>query len=65
VAAGIVVGKRGTASVTIQEIQERLKELRGVAPESRAEGAQHDLDLKPMELGAEPERPETGIGAND
>jgi D-beta-D-heptose 7-phosphate kinase/D-beta-D-heptose 1-phosphate adenosyltransferase len=65
VAAGIVVGKRGTASVTIQEIQERLKELTGVAPESRVEGAQHESDLKPMELGAAPERPETGIGAND
>jgi D-beta-D-heptose 7-phosphate kinase/D-beta-D-heptose 1-phosphate adenosyltransferase len=34
VAAGIVVGKRGTASVTVQEIQQRLLEFQGLAPES-------------------------------
>jgi len=65
VAAGIVVGKRGTASVTMQEIQERLEEFRGVALKSRVEGAQPESDLKPMELGAAPERRGTGIGAND
>jgi D-beta-D-heptose 7-phosphate kinase/D-beta-D-heptose 1-phosphate adenosyltransferase len=33
-AAGIVVGKRGTASVSVEEIQERLKGERGFPPES-------------------------------
>jgi D-beta-D-heptose 7-phosphate kinase / D-beta-D-heptose 1-phosphate adenosyltransferase len=65
VAAGIVVGKRGTASVTIQEIHERLKEFTGVALKSSVEGAQFESALKPMELGAAPERLKTGIGAND
>src|SRR5260370_34634727 len=65
VAAGIVVAKRGTASVTIQEIHERLKEFTGVALKSSVEGAQLESALKPMELGAAPERLATGIGAND
>jgi len=65
VAAGIVVAKRGTASVTIQEIHERVKEFTGVPLKSSVEGAQLESALKPMELGAAPERPETGIGAND
>jgi D-beta-D-heptose 7-phosphate kinase / D-beta-D-heptose 1-phosphate adenosyltransferase len=37
VAAGIVVGKRGTASVTVQEIQERLMEFQGLLPGSKPE----------------------------
>jgi D-beta-D-heptose 7-phosphate kinase / D-beta-D-heptose 1-phosphate adenosyltransferase len=37
VAAGIVVGKRGTASVTVQEIQQRLREIHGLEPESSPE----------------------------
>jgi D-beta-D-heptose 7-phosphate kinase/D-beta-D-heptose 1-phosphate adenosyltransferase len=65
VAAGIVVGKRGTAPVTIQEIQERLKEFTGVALKSRVEGAQLESSLKPMELGGARKTIETGIGAND
>jgi D-beta-D-heptose 7-phosphate kinase / D-beta-D-heptose 1-phosphate adenosyltransferase len=65
VAAGIVVGKRGTASVTIQEIQERMKEFAGVAPESREEARPLESGLPLLELGAAPERIETGIGAND
>ena len=36
IAAGIVIGKRGTAAATIQEIQERLKEFQGLAVESKA-----------------------------
>jgi D-beta-D-heptose 7-phosphate kinase/D-beta-D-heptose 1-phosphate adenosyltransferase len=36
VAAGIVVEKRGTASVTVQEIRERLKEFKGLAAEATA-----------------------------
>jgi D-beta-D-heptose 7-phosphate kinase / D-beta-D-heptose 1-phosphate adenosyltransferase len=67
VAAGIVVGKRGTASVTIQEIQDRMKEFTGVTLESGVEGEPLELGLKPLELGAAPapERVETRIGAND
>jgi len=65
VAAGIVVGKRGTASVTVQEIQQRLIEIQGLAPESRVEGRPLESDLRALELGAAPERVETGIGAND
>ena len=47
------------------ELLERMKEFTGVTPESRVEGAQLESDLKPMELGAAPERRGTGIGAND
>src|SRR6267143_941623 len=65
VAAGIVVGKRGTASVTVQEIQQRLIEIHELAPESRGEGRPLESDLRELELGAAPERVETGIGAND
>jgi len=65
VAAGIVVGKRGTASVTIQEIQERLKEFMGVATESRVEGQALESGLKQLEVASSSERVATGIGAND
>ena len=65
VAAGIVVGKRGTASVTTQEIQHRLIEFQGLAAESRTEAAPLESGLQPLDLGAASERVETGIGAND
>jgi D-beta-D-heptose 7-phosphate kinase / D-beta-D-heptose 1-phosphate adenosyltransferase len=65
VAAGIVVGKRGTASVTIQEIQERLKEFRGLTPESSVEATLLESALLPLDLIAAAERAETGNGAND
>ena len=65
VAAGIVVGKRGTASVTVQEIQERMKEFTGVVPESRVEPPPLESGLQRLELGAASERVETRIGAND
>ncbi len=70
VAAGIVVGKRGTASVTVQEIQEWMREFTGVAAESKGEVRQLEVGpigagLQALELGAGPERVETRIGAND
>jgi D-beta-D-heptose 7-phosphate kinase / D-beta-D-heptose 1-phosphate adenosyltransferase len=65
VAAGIVVGKRGTASVTVQEIQERLIEFRGLAPESGVEAPPLESGLLQLDLGVPPERAGTGIGAND
>jgi len=64
VASGIVVGKRGTASVTVQEIQERLREFRGLAPESSLEAPQIEASLLPLDLAVVPEKSETGIGAN-
>jgi D-beta-D-heptose 7-phosphate kinase/D-beta-D-heptose 1-phosphate adenosyltransferase len=63
IAAGIVVGKRGTASVTIQEIQERVREFKGPAPESRVEAQSVESVLRPMDLAAESGRVEIGIGA--
>ena len=65
VAAGIVVGKRGTASVTVQEIQERLRESRGLAPESGVEALPMESGLRALDLTAAPERLKTEIGAND
>jgi D-beta-D-heptose 7-phosphate kinase/D-beta-D-heptose 1-phosphate adenosyltransferase len=65
VAAGIVVGKRGTASVTIQEIHERMKELQGLAQESGVEAAPLESGLQPLDLAVAPQRLETGVGAND
>lgn len=65
VAAGIVVGKRGTASVTVQEIQERLREFRGLRPESVVEAPQLESGLLPLDFAVSSERAETGIGAND
>lgn len=65
VAAGIVVGKRGTASVTVQEIQERMREFNGLVPEPRVDVQPLETGLKPLDLAAASERLETGIGAND
>jgi D-beta-D-heptose 7-phosphate kinase/D-beta-D-heptose 1-phosphate adenosyltransferase len=65
VAAGIVVGKRGTASVTIQEIQERLSEFRRLAPDPGLNVPPLESGLGPLDLGVPHERAETGIGAND
>jgi len=47
VAAGIVVGKRGTASVTVQEIQERMREFKGpVETEAGyAAAAPHEVEV--------------------
>jgi hypothetical protein len=56
-----VVGKRGTASVTIQEIQERLGEYK----EAGMEAQSLESGLKPLDLAAGSKRLETGIGAND
>jgi len=66
VAAGIVVGKRGTASVTVQEIQQRLIEFRGLAPESGMETPRLESALQSLELAEAPGRVQTAAtGAND
>jgi D-beta-D-heptose 7-phosphate kinase/D-beta-D-heptose 1-phosphate adenosyltransferase len=59
VAAGIVVGKRGTASVTIQEVQQRLREFKGV------EALPLESDLGPLDLTATSGKVETRIGVNE
>jgi D-beta-D-heptose 7-phosphate kinase/D-beta-D-heptose 1-phosphate adenosyltransferase len=62
-AAGIVVGKRGTASVTVPEIQQRLTELRGLPPQSSVGGAILGAGLPPSNLGAAPGSAEVEAGA--
>jgi bifunctional ADP-heptose synthase (sugar kinase/adenylyltransferase) len=59
VAAGIVVGKRGTASVTIQEVQQRLREFKGV------EALPLESDLGPLDLTATSGKVEARIGVNE
>lgn len=54
-AAGIVVGKRGTASVTVEEMRERMREAEGWSLEPGAERLR-----MAVAAGAEP-----GAGAND
>jgi D-beta-D-heptose 7-phosphate kinase/D-beta-D-heptose 1-phosphate adenosyltransferase len=63
VAAGIVVGKRGTASATVHEIQERMRELHPT--EWREEERPLESGRSPSELEAGSARVRTGIGAND
>lgn len=60
-AAGIVVGKRGTASVTVEEMQERLREVESwpLEPDLASE-----TSLRPLGLAAAGGA-ETGMGAND
>jgi len=65
IAAGIVVGKPGTASVTIQEIQDWMREFRGLPAESRVAAHPSQAALGPLDLAAPPERLKTGISAND
>jgi rfaE bifunctional protein kinase chain/domain len=65
VAAGIVVGKRGTASVTIQEIQDWMREFQGLLAESRVEAQPSEATVRPPKLAVALERPATGFGAND
>jgi D-beta-D-heptose 7-phosphate kinase/D-beta-D-heptose 1-phosphate adenosyltransferase len=62
-AAGIVVGKRGTASVTVPEIQQRLAEFRTLAPKCSAEDPLLEASLLPLDLGSAPARAESEVGA--
>ena len=65
VAAGIVVGKRGTTSVTVQEIQERLVGSRRLAPESGVGALPLESGTQAVDWTAAPERLKTRIRAND
>lgn len=65
VAAGIVVGKQGAATVTIPEIEERMRELAALAAEPAAQAQPLRPGLRPLDLPAAPQRREAGAGAND
>lgn len=65
IAAGIVVGKRGTATVTVPEIQERLRDFHELMLDSSTEVRSLDSGLKPMDLAAVSDRRGPGFGAND
>jgi D-beta-D-heptose 7-phosphate kinase/D-beta-D-heptose 1-phosphate adenosyltransferase len=64
-ASGIVVGKRGTASVTVQEIHERLTELRALAPKSSVEEPLLAEGLLPPDLEAARASANSAVGAKD
>lgn len=65
IAAGIVVGKRGTASVTIPEVQERLRDFHELRPDSNKEIRPPESSPKPLDLATMSDRREPKFGAND
>jgi rfaE bifunctional protein kinase chain/domain len=64
-AAGIVVGKQGAATVTVAEIEERMRELAAMSVELQAKTQFSRPALRPLNSAALPDLSETGMAAND